>query len=164
VLPCAVEKIALRLHENERCYDQGQSIKHLFYVRLKKYDVRAKLIEYGKVEKREGMESEKSNNNSDTSASSASSLPSSEKVKRKRGAPKGSRNAAKPGEDLRLELHFSKPRRFFLAQWYEQQYGYKPSDDELREVARRMALTAIDNIVWEDYHRRHPNGTGGEVF
>jgi hypothetical protein len=109
------------------------------------------------------MESETSRDNDNTSASSLSSS-SVEKSKGKRGAPKGSRNAAKPGEDLRLELHFSKPRRFFLAQWYEQQYGYKPSDDELREVARRLALTAIDNIVWEDYHRRHPNGTGGEVF
>ncbi len=85
---------------------------------------------------------------------------------RKRGAPRGSRNAAKPGEDLRLELFFSKSRRFFLEEWYENQFGCKPTEAQLRETARNLALNAIDRLVWEDYRQRHPEllNSGGEVF
>ena len=75
---------------------------------------------------------------------------------RKRGAPKGSRNAAKPGEDLRLELFFSKSRRFFLKDWYENQFGRTPTEEQLREAARNLAQNAINQIIMEDYERRHP--------
>lgn len=75
---------------------------------------------------------------------------------RKRGAPKGSRNAAKPGEDMRLELFFSKSRRFFLKDWYENQFGRTPTEEQLREAARNLAQNAINQIIMEDYERRHP--------
>lgn len=86
---------------------------------------------------------------------------------RKRGAPKGSRNAAKPGEDLRLELFFSKSRRFFLKDWYENQFGRTPTEEQLREAARSLAQNAINQIIMEDYERRHPElfkSGRGEVF
>jgi hypothetical protein len=38
--------------------------------------------------------------------------------KRPKGAQKGNRNAAKLGEDLRLELFLSKWRRGFLEEWF----------------------------------------------
>jgi hypothetical protein len=92
------------------------------------------------------------------------SKPSSTNSGRKRGAPKGSRNAAKPGEDLRLELFFSKSRRYFLEEWYESQFGRKPTEEDLREAARTLALRAIDQVIIDDYERKHPPELGGEVF
>jgi hypothetical protein len=90
------------------------------------------------------------------SIKSSGSLSGSGYTGRKRGAPKGSRNAAKPGEDMRLELFFSKSRRFFLKDWYENQFGRTPTEEQLREAARNLAQNAINQIIMEDYERRHP--------
>lgn len=84
-----------------------------------------------------------------------------------RGAQKGNRNAAKVGEDLRLELYLSKTKRGFFEEWFEMVNGRKPySDDELREAARRVANAAIDRAIVEEFEKRQPGRTssGGEVF
>ena len=63
----------------------------------------------------------------------------------KGGAPKGNRNAAKVGRDLRLELYLSKVKCGFFEEFFILKFGRPPySDDELREVARKIAYAALD--------------------
>ncbi len=85
---------------------------------------------------------------------------------KKRGAPRGNRNASKIGEDLRLELFLSKPRRMFFEEWFSLKFGRAAlSEDELREAARQLANTAIDQAIVEEFKLRYPNRFGGsEVF
>ena len=86
--------------------------------------------------------------------------------KGKAGAPRGNRNAAKLGEDLRLELYLSKIRRGFLEEWYELRNGSKPTEDQLRESVRQLANRAIDQAILEEFERHQPGRTvpSGEVF
>lgn len=86
---------------------------------------------------------------------------------RVRGGQKGNRNAAKVGEDLRVELYLSKIKRGFFEEWFEMTNGRKPySEDELREAARKIATAAIDRAIVEEFEKRQPGRTnsGGEVF
>jgi hypothetical protein len=85
---------------------------------------------------------------------------------KKRGAPRGNRNASKMGEDLRLELFLSKPRRMFFEEWFTLKFGRAAlSEDELREAARQLANSAIDQAIVEELKLRYPNRFGGsEVF
>jgi hypothetical protein len=88
-------------------------------------------------------------------------------LKRERGAQKGNRNAAKPGEELRFEMFLSKPRRMFFEEWFLLKFGRLPlGDDELREAARQLANAAIDHAIVEEFEKRQPGRTnsGGEVF
>jgi hypothetical protein len=93
-----------------------------------------------------------------------------EKPKTKRGtagAPRGNRNAAKVGDDLRLELFLSKPRRMFLEEWFTLKFGRAAADeDELREAVRKLANNAINQAIVEEFERHQPGRTsnGGEVF
>ena len=83
------------------------------------------------------------------------------------GAPKGNRNAAKIGADLRFEMFLSKPRRMFFEEWFNLRFGRPPlNENELREVARQLANTAIDRAIIEEYEQHQPGRTnsGGEVF
>jgi hypothetical protein len=86
--------------------------------------------------------------------------------KGKAGAPRGNRNAAKVGEDLRLELYLSKIRRGFLEEWYELRFGVRPTEDQLRESVRQFANKAIDRAILEEFEHHHPGRTvpSGEVF
>ncbi len=86
---------------------------------------------------------------------------------RPRGAQKGNRNAAKVGEDLRLELYLSKWRRRFLEEWFVLKFGRPATgEDELRETVRQVALAALDRAFVEEFERNQPGktSTGGEVF
>ncbi len=82
------------------------------------------------------------------------------------GAPKGNRNAAKVGEDLRFEMYLSKTRRGFLEEWYLLKFGRAASEDELREVARGLANSAIDRALVTEFELHEPGRTtkNGEVF
>ena len=83
------------------------------------------------------------------------------------GAPKGNRNAAKLGEDLRIELFLSKPRRLFLEEWFTLKFGRPAfSEDELREAIRTLVNNAINRAIVEELERHHPGRTNsdGEVF
>lgn len=84
----------------------------------------------------------------------------------RRGAPKGNHNAAKFGEDLRLELYISKIRRNFLEEWFRLKFGRVPSEDELREAVRTIANNAINATLVEEFERNKPGSTAGsgEVF
>ena len=98
----------------------------------------------------------------------SSSTPTGKaKGKRRRGAPKGNRNAAKVGEDLRFEMYLSKLRRGFFEEWFALKFGRPPlGEDELREAARQLASTAIDRAMVEEFERHQPGRTSGsgEVF
>jgi hypothetical protein len=86
---------------------------------------------------------------------------------KKRGAPRGNTNASKIGEDLRLELFLSKPRRMFFEEWFTLKFGRAAlNEDELREAARQIANAAIDRAIVEEFEKHHPGRTnsGGEVF
>jgi hypothetical protein len=85
---------------------------------------------------------------------------------KQRGAPRGNRNAAKVGEELRLELFLSKPRRKFFEEWFSLKYGRAAlNEDELREMARQLANAAIDQAIVEEFKLHYPNRFGGsEVF
>ncbi len=85
---------------------------------------------------------------------------------KKRGAPRGNTNAAKIGDDLRLELFLSKPRRMFFEEWFTLKFGRAAlNEDELREAARQLANTAIDQAIVEEFKLRYPERFGGsEVF
>jgi hypothetical protein len=87
---------------------------------------------------------------------------------RRAGAPKGNRNAAKIGEDLRFEMYLSKTRRGFFEEWFSLKFGRMAlSEDELREAARQLANAAIDRAMVEEFERHQPGRTtssGGEVF
>jgi hypothetical protein len=86
---------------------------------------------------------------------------------RRRGAPKGNRNAAKIGEDLRFEMYLSKVRRTFFEEWFVLKFGRPPTgEEELREAARQLASTAIDRAILEEFERDQPGRTSGtgEVF
>jgi hypothetical protein len=88
-------------------------------------------------------------------------------TKKRGGAPKGNRNAAKLGEDLKLELYLSKMRRGLFEEWFELRFGKVASEDELREAARTIANNAINQIMAEDFERYYPgriSGSSGEVF
>lgn len=83
------------------------------------------------------------------------------------GAPKGNRNAAKVGEDLRFEMYLSKTRRGFFEEWFVLKFGRPPlGEDELREAARQIASIAIDRAIIEEFERQpgRINQSGGEVF
>ncbi len=88
--------------------------------------------------------------------------------KRPQGAQRHNRNAAKVGEDLRLELYLSKVRRKFFEEWFEMTTGRKVRDEEeLREAVRRLANVAIDRAILEEFERRQPSrvwGSSGETF
>lgn len=93
--------------------------------------------------------------------------PTTPKPKTKqRGAPRGNRNAAKMGEELRLELFLSKPRRKFFEEWFSLKFGRAAlNEDELREMARQLANNAIDQAIIEEFKLHYPNRFGGsEVF
>jgi len=88
-------------------------------------------------------------------------------IKRPRGAQKGNRNAAKVGEDLRLELFLSKTRRGYFEEWFVLRFGRAVfSEDELRETARNLALAAIDKAIVDEFEKYLPGHTssGGELF
>ncbi len=84
----------------------------------------------------------------------------------RRGAPKGNRNAAKVGEDLRLELYLSKIRRSFLEEWFFLKFGRQPTQAELKEAVRTIANNAIILAMIEEFERHKPGSTVGssEVF
>src|SRR3954462_5051096 len=87
-------------------------------------------------------------------------------IKKERGGQKGNRNAAKPGEELRFEMFLSKPRRMFFEEWFLLKFGRLAlGEDELREAARQLANTAIDQAIVEEFKLRYPDRFGGsEVF
>lgn len=66
---------------------------------------------------------------------------------KRRGAPKGNRNAAKIGDDLRFEMYLPKFKRTFLEEYFRLKYGRRPTEDELRAVARQIAYAAIDHAM-----------------
>jgi hypothetical protein len=99
-------------------------------------------------------------------SSTSSALPA--KAKNKGGAPKGNRNAAKLGEDLRLELYLSKTRRGFLQEFFELRFGRPARDEEeLREIVRQIAYSALDRVLVEEFERHQPGrifSSSGETF
>jgi hypothetical protein len=82
---------------------------------------------------------------------------------KKQGAPKGNRNAAKRGEALRIEWFLSKVKRGFLAEWYELNFGVKPSEEQLREAARSIANLALDQALVQEFEKHYPS-KASEVF
>jgi len=85
--------------------------------------------------------------------------------KRPKGAQKGNRNAAKVGEDLRLELFLSKWRRSFLEEWFLLKFGRPAAgEDELREVVRQIANAALDRAFVEEFEVHKPGSNRGETF
>lgn len=90
------------------------------------------------------------------------------KAKNKGGAPRGNRNAAKLGEDLRLELYLSKIKRGFVQEFLELRFGRPARDDEeLREVVRQIAYSALDRVLVEEFERHQLGrvfGSSGETF
>lgn len=82
------------------------------------------------------------------------------------GAPRGNRNAAKVGEDLRVEVYLSKVRRGFLEEWYVMKYGKQPNEEDLREAVRLISSNALTQALIEEFERHQPGRTssGGEVF
>ena len=86
----------------------------------------------------------------------------------KGGAPKGNRNAAKLGEDLKYQMYMSKVRRGFFAEWFELKFGRAAiSDKELVEAARQIADQAINREMVELFERHDPGRTSrgsSEVF
>jgi hypothetical protein len=86
----------------------------------------------------------------------------------KRGAPRGSRNAAKGGRDLKYQMYMSKTRRGFFEEYFTLRFGRPPSsDDELRELARQIAEQAITHSMVEEFERHDPGSTtrgSSEVF
>lgn len=79
---------------------------------------------------------------------------------RERGAQKGNRNAAKIGDDLRVEFYLSKLRRGFLEEWFELKFGRKAfDDDELRQAVRQIANTALDHALIEEFEQHQPGRT-----
>lgn len=75
----------------------------------------------------------------------------------KKGAPKGNRNAAKAGEDLRFEMYLPKFKRMFLEEYIRLKWGYQPSEEQLRRVARDIASAAIDHALVEEFDRHPPS-------
>lgn len=53
-------------------------------------------------------------------------------------------NASKPGEDLRIEMFLSKPRRALFEEFCLLKFHLAPNEDELRARAREIAYAAID--------------------
>lgn len=90
------------------------------------------------------------------------------RARRKRGAPKGSRNAAKSGQDLKYQMYMSKVRRGFFEEYFELKFGRPASDeDELRDLARQIAEEAINHAMVVEFERVEPGRTtrsSGEVF
>jgi hypothetical protein len=90
------------------------------------------------------------------------------KAKNKGGAPRGNRNAAKLGEDLRLELYLSKIKRGFLQEFFELHFGRPAHDEEeLREIVRQIAYNALDRVLVEEFERHQPgriSSSSGETF
>jgi hypothetical protein len=79
------------------------------------------------------------------------------------GAPKGNRNAAKMGSDLRLEMYLSKVKRGFFEEFFSLKYGRPPHhEEELRELFRQIAYSALDRAMVEEFERH--GRTGGEVY
>jgi ribosomal protein L29 len=92
-------------------------------------------------------------------------VPEQQGLKR-RGAPKGNRNAAKLGEDLRFEMYLSKIRRNLFEEWFQLKFGSMPNEDDLREAARAIANAALDHEMATEFERHQPGRTSnsGEVF
>lgn len=83
------------------------------------------------------------------------------------GAPKGNRNAAKSGEDLRIEFYLSKVRRQLLMEWFELCFGFSPNEEQLREALRQLLNMALDRTMAEEFEKHRPGSTKGgygEVF
>ena len=84
------------------------------------------------------------------------------------GGQPGNGNAIRPGNDLRFEMFLSKTRRGFFEEYFELQYGRPArSEDELRQVVRRLANNAIDHAMAEVFERMQPGRVTqsmGEVF
>jgi hypothetical protein len=90
-----------------------------------------------------------------------------EQKRKKGGAPKGNRNAAKSGEDLRIEFYLSKVRRQLLSEWFELRFGFSPSEEQLREALRQVLNMALDHTMAEEFEKHRPGSTKGgygEVF
>ncbi len=60
------------------------------------------------------------------------------------GAPKGNRNAARLGQDLKFEMFLSKTRRNMLEEYCLFKFRHLPPEEELRAIAREIAYAAID--------------------
>lgn len=78
----------------------------------------------------------------------------------KRGAPKGSHNAAKLGRDLKYQMYMSKVRRGFFEEYFELKFG-RPAfnDNELSDLARQIAEEAITHAMVEEFERVQPGRT-----
>jgi hypothetical protein len=90
-----------------------------------------------------------------------------QKKKKVGGAPKGNRNAAKPGEDLRIEFYLSKVRRQLLIEWFELRFGFSPNEEQLSEALRQILNTALNHEMVEEFEKHRPGSTKGgygEVF
>ena len=94
-------------------------------------------------------------------------MVTSEQKRKKGGAPKGNRNAAKSGEDMRIEFYLSKVRRQLLSEWFELRFGFSPNEDQLREALRQILNTALNHEMVEEFEKHRPGSTKGgygEVF
>jgi len=90
------------------------------------------------------------------------------KSKNKSGAPKGNRNAAKLGRDLKYQSYMSKLERSFFEEFFELRYGRAARDDkELIGLARQLATQAIRREMVQEFERHDPGCTtrgSSEVF
>ena len=77
----------------------------------------------------------------------------------KGGAPKHNTNAAKPGDDIRFEIFLSKYRTKFLQEYFELKFGTTPTLDELKDSARQLCYSAIDNAIAQEFDRHKPGRT-----
>ena len=62
----------------------------------------------------------------------------------KKGRPSGTGKPIKAGEDLRVDIFLSKPRRKLLEDYYLLKNHRRADEEELRGVARQVAYGAIE--------------------
>lgn len=62
----------------------------------------------------------------------------------KKGRPAGTGKPIKAGEDLRVDIFLSKPRRKLLEDYYLLKNHRRGDEEELRGVARQVAYAAIE--------------------
>ena len=90
------------------------------------------------------------------------------KSKGKSGAPKGNRNAAKLGRDLKYQSYMSKLERSFFEEFFQLRFGRAARDDkELTQLARQLATQAIRREMVAEFERHEPGRTtrgSSEVF
>ena len=90
------------------------------------------------------------------------------KSKGKSGAPKGNRNAAKLGQDLKYQSYMSKLERGFFEEFFELRFGRAAHEDkELTQLARQLATLAIRREMVQEFERHDPGRTtrgSSEVF